>query len=260
MLRLAPLLGVVAALALAAAGCGGSSSSASSTGGASSGGVVVSAASSLQDAFTRYGRGFSDQPVRLSFAGSDELAAQIRQGVKPDVFASANTKLPDALYKAGLVEKPRVFAGNRLVLAVPANSPLESVAGAAKSGEKVAIGSASVPIGAYTHEVLGKLGPTGTAILHNVRTEEPDVKGVVGKLTEGAVDAGFVYITDVDATKGGLRAIELPRSASPTVAYGIAVVKGAKHPQAASRFVAGLLSPSGQHVLRADGFAPPPAS
>ena len=33
-----------------------------------------------------------------SFAGSDALAAQIEQGVKPDVFASANTKLPDGLY------------------------------------------------------------------------------------------------------------------------------------------------------------------
>ena len=42
--------------------------------------------------------------------------------MKPDVFASANTKLPDALYRKGLVEKPVVFAANRLVLAVPKDS------------------------------------------------------------------------------------------------------------------------------------------
>src|SRR3954447_327187 len=83
--------------------------------GGSDGTLVVSAASSLQGAFTAYGG------AKFSFAGSDELAAQIRQGVKPDVFAAANTKLPDQLYKEGLVEKPRVFAGNRLVLAVPAD-------------------------------------------------------------------------------------------------------------------------------------------
>ena len=41
--------------------------------------------------------------AKFSFAGSHELAAQIEQGVKPDVFASANTKLPDALY----AKKPR---------------------------------------------------------------------------------------------------------------------------------------------------------
>ena len=56
------------------------------------------------------------------FAGSDELAAQIRQGVKPDVYAAANTTLPDELHADGLVEKPVAFASNTLVLAVPAGS------------------------------------------------------------------------------------------------------------------------------------------
>src|SRR3954463_1660484 len=91
---------------LALAGCGGSEDKQ----------LTVSAASSLKTAITDYGNAFQDATVRASFAGSDELAAQIRQGVKPDVFASANTKLPDALYKEGLVEKPAVFAANRLVL------------------------------------------------------------------------------------------------------------------------------------------------
>jgi molybdate transport system substrate-binding protein len=47
---------------------------------------------------------------------------QIRQGIKPDVFAAANIKLPDQLFKQGLVEKPVSFATNELVLAVPADS------------------------------------------------------------------------------------------------------------------------------------------
>jgi molybdate transport system substrate-binding protein len=240
--------------AVSVSACGGSSSSKSS-----SGPVVVSAAASLQEAFTTFGQGFRPAP-RFSFAGSDQLAAQIEQGVKPDVFASANTKLPDQLYAKGLVEKPRVFAGNRLVLAVPGDGKVKSVADAAKRGVTIAIGSASVPIGAYTRLVLAKLGPQGAAILKNVRSEEPDVKGVVGKLTQGAVDAGFVYVTDVDATEGKLHAIDLPRAASPTVAYGIAVVKGAKHPQAARKFVDGILSAKGRRVLRAAGFAPPPGT
>ena len=223
------------ALALSASltACGSDSSSSSSGSAAKAsepGGVVVSAASSLKGALTAYGANFKPGPVRLSFAGSDELAAQIEQGVKPDVFASANTKLPQQLYEKGLVEKPKVFAGNRLVLAVPAGSKIKTIADPGKTGTTVAIGSASVPVGAYTHEVLAKLGADGKAILANVRSEEPDVKGVVGKLTQGAVDAGFVYITDVDATTWPDRAIELPARCSPSVAYGIAVVKGAKHP------------------------------
>ena len=43
-----------------------------------------------------------------------------------------------------------------------------------------------------------------------MRSNEPDVKGIVGKLTQGAVDAGFVYVTDVNAAGDALTAIELP--------------------------------------------------
>jgi molybdate transport system substrate-binding protein len=255
------VLALVLSASLAACGSDSTaSSSGSAAKGSESGGVVVSAASSLKQALTTYGASFKPGPVRLSFAGSDELAAQIEQGVKPDVFASANTKLPEQLYAKGLVEKPKVFAANRLVLAVPADSRIKTVGDAAKSGTTVAIGSASVPVGAYTHEVLTKLGADGAGILKNVRSEEPDVKGVVGKLTQGAVDAGFVYITDVEATHSQIRAIELPRDASPTVAYGIAVVNGAKHPGNARHFVDGVMGRRGQQVLKDAGFEPPPGS
>jgi molybdate transport system substrate-binding protein len=215
--------------------------------------LVVSAASSLKGAFTEYGG------AQFSFAGSDELAAQIRQGVKPDVFASANTKLPDALYDEGLVEKPKVFARNRLVLAVPADgAKVTKLADLYKPGVKLAIGSENVPVGSYTREVVAKLGAANAKrVLANVRSNEPDVKGVVGKLTQGAVDAGFVYVTDVQATKGALTAIELPANVSPEVAYGIAVVKGAKHHEAAREFVDGLLEGEGRDSLRKAGFALP---
>jgi molybdate transport system substrate-binding protein len=242
-------------VALGIAGCGDSTKTSSSS---SSGPLVVSAAASLKQAFTAYGNQFGS--VRYSFAGSDELAAQIRQGAKPDVFASANTKLPQALYGEGQTGKPVVFAGNRLVLAVPAKSAkVSSLDDLAKPGVKIATGSATVPVGSYTRQVLARL-PAGQrkAIMANVRSQEPDVKGVVGKLTQGAVDAGFVYITDVKATKGALKAIELPKSTKPSAAYGAVVVKGAKHPANAKKFVAGLVNGQGKQDLLDAGFEPPP--
>jgi molybdate transport system substrate-binding protein len=262
MRRLLGTIGMVGASLALLAGCGsdddGSSTSASTT---AEGPLVVSAAASLQTAFTAYGAAFEGGKTRFSFAGSDELAAQIRQGVTPDVFASANTKLPDALFAEGLVEKPTVFAGNRLVLAVPADgTKITSLADVEQPGVKLAIGSASVPIGSYTHTVLDQLPAADRKqILANVRSEEPDVKGIVGKLTQGAVDAGFVYVTDVTATKGALKAIDLPATLNASAAYGVAVVKGAKHPAAAKRFIAGLVDGAGQDALHAAGFEPPPA-
>ena len=237
----------VLVLAVAIAGCGGSSSDHPQ--------LVVSAASSLRNAFTDYGAQFKDAKVRLSFGGSDELAAQIRAGGKADVFAAANTRLPNALYAEGKVEKPAKFTANKLVLAVPKESSVKSVDDLIKPGIKVAIGSASVPIGSYTREVLAGLpAQTRNQILANVKTEEPDVAGIVGKLTQGAVDAGFVYVTDVDATKGALKAVDLP--SNPPVTYEAAVVKGTKHPDEAKAFIDGLVSGDGQQALQKAGFLP----
>jgi molybdate transport system substrate-binding protein len=243
-------------LAVLVAGCGDDPS----PHGDADGPLVVSAASSLTDAFEQYGRQFDDGQVQFSFAGSDELAAQIRQGVKPDVFASANTSLPDALHDEGLVGAPRVFAANRLVLAVPADATaITSIDDLVRPGVKLAVGSATVPIGAYTRKVLdGLAAAQRDMIVANVRSEEPDVKGIVGKLAQGAVDAGFVYVTDVAATQGALRAIELPAALEPSAAYAVAVVDGAKHPEAAQRFVDGLVQGAGQDALRTAGFAPAP--
>jgi molybdate transport system substrate-binding protein len=243
-------LAALAVAALAVSGCGGGDDT-----------LTVSAASSLKQALTDYGDQFSAAKARFSFAGSDELAAQIRKGARPDVFAAANTKLPDELYKDGLVEKPVTFAGNRLVLAVPASgAKVTSLQDVEHPGTKLAIGSKSVPIGSYTRTVLARLPESeASAILKNVRTEEPDVAGIVGKLTQGAVDAGFVYVSDVRGSDGRLKAIALPGSVQPTVAYGVAVVKRARNPDAAKSFIHGLVNGEGHRALAAAGFEPPPA-
>lgn len=241
-------LSVCAAAAVALAGCGGGDPT-----------LKVSAAASLKTALTAYGEQVEDAKPSFSFAGSDALATQLEQGVKPDVFAAANTKLPDRLFAKGLVEKPTVFAANRLVLAVPADGRVASLGQLARPGTKLAVGQEDVPIGSYTLKVLGKLpAAQSKAILANVRTEEPDVSGITGKLTQGAVDAGFLYVSDVRATNGRLKAIELPAAVQPQVAYGIAVVKGTKHPEEAKAFIDGLLEGAGATALKGAGFEPPP--
>jgi molybdate transport system substrate-binding protein len=242
------LASVAAAVALGGCGNGGGDER-----------VVVSAAASLKPAFERYGETLEERPA-FSFGGSDELAAQIRAGVEPDVYAAANLTLPEALHREGLVERPRPFASNRIVIATPGGQEeIRSIADLARPRVTLAIGSASVPVGAYTRKLLGRLAPaTARRILANVRSSEPDVAGIVGKLTQGAVDAGFVYATDVKASSGRMRAIELPERLRPRVAYGVAAVVGAPHPEAARRFVEGLLGDDGRQALLNAGFQRPP--
>ena len=256
-LRSAAALAAALVITLLAAGCGSDD-----TPGTGGGEVLVSAATSLKSAFTSYGRQFGAAEAQFSFAGSDELAAQIRTGARPDVFASANTKLPDELFAAGLVERPQTFASNRLVLAVPAEAgKVRALDDLAEDDVTLVVGAESVPIGAYTRKVLSRLDtPARTRILANVRSNEPDVGGISAKLTQGAADAGFLYVTDVVATNGRLKAIELPAALQPEVAYGVAVVKGARHREAAQAFVAGLLDGAGAGALRKAGFRPRPGN
>ncbi len=249
--------------ALAVAACGALAGCGSNDAGARGGGdLLVSAATSLKAAFTGYGRQFDTADAQFSFAGSDELAAQIRSGAAPDVFAAANTKLPDELFAAGLVERPRVFAANRLVLAVPATgAKVRSLQDLTREGVTIVIGAEGVPIGAYTRKVLSRLpASTRAGILANVRSNEPDVGGIAAKLTQGAADAGLLYVTDVVATNGRLQAIELPARLQPAVAYGVAIVKASRHRAAARAFVDGLLRGAGARALTSAGFAPPAAA
>jgi molybdate transport system substrate-binding protein len=239
---------VAVALALGAGACGDGS------GGAGSGGdepLVVSAAASLSNAL----KTCSPQDTRLSFAGSDELAAQIRQGVKPGVYAAANTRLPEQLRAEGLAQQPRVFATNELVVAVRPGSDVHTLQDLAHANVTVAVGAPSVPVGAYTRDVLGRLpGAVRQAIENNVRTREPDVRGVVGKVLQGAVDAGIVYATDVTAAGDRLETIRLPSRLRPRVEYAASVVAPS---EAAQDYLDDLVSGRCQGELRKAGFGPP---
>jgi molybdate transport system substrate-binding protein len=249
---LAVCLALVGAVA---AGCGDDDG-----GSAGDARLVVSAAASMTTALESCAPVFGEQEgveVRLSFAGSDELAAQLRRGLKPDVYAAANTLLPEELYDEDLLEKPMEFATNELVLAVPAGSGIAALDDLTDENLKIVIGSESVPIGEYTRDTLAKLPPPqDEAILANVRSNEPDVKGIVGKLTQGAADAGFAYVTDVKAAGDELEAIELPAELEPQVTYGAAVVAGAKQPDEARAFVDGLTDGPCADALAEAGFGP----
>jgi molybdate transport system substrate-binding protein len=173
--------------------------------------------------------------------------------------AAANTELPQTLFEEGLVEEPTVFTTNRLVIAVPRGSGIESIDDLTEPGIDLVIGAEDVPFGAYTRTVLDRLpAEQRDAILANVRSEESDVSAAVGKLTQGAADAGFTYASDVVATGDRLEAIELPEQLQPDVAYGIAVVEGSEHPEAAQEFIDGLLTGEGARALEDAGFEPPP--
>jgi molybdate transport system substrate-binding protein len=211
--------------------------------------LTVFAAASLTNVFPQIA-----PHERYSFSGSNMLAAQIQQGAPADVFASANTKLPEQLYEQGLVEKPVVFTRNELILIVPKSNPagIHSVYDLRKPGVKLVIGAAGVPVGNYTRVVLHTLGLDD--VLGNVVSQETDVRDVLAKVALGEADAGFVYLTDARSVRGQVATIGVRRSAQPIVQYAVAVVKSSRHLAAARAFVHRLLGKAAQARLRTAGF------
>jgi molybdate transport system substrate-binding protein len=220
--------------------------------------LTVSAAASLTEAFGAYGESLPGKE-RFSFAGSDELAAQIRQGATPDVFASANTTFPEELAAEGLVAEPVVFAENELVIAVPRDSGIQRVSDLTAAEFDLVVGAEGVPVGDYTRDVIERLpARQADAILANIRSEESDAKGVIGKVAQGAADAGFVYASDAAAAASSVRSLQLPPSLEPQVEYAAAVVEGTNEPERAQAFIDGLLRGDGRAALADAGFQPPP--
>ena len=211
--------------------------------------LTVYAAASLTDVFPKI-----DRTQRYSFGGSNGLATQITQGAPADVFASANTSIPQQLYQQGVVAKPVVFTRNALVLIVPRSNPahLHSVFDLRNSGVKLDVAAPGVPVGAYTRTVLHNLGLDD--VLAHVVSNETDVREVLAKVALGEADAGFVYATDARTVKGKVATISIRRSAQPIVRYAAAVVTASGHKAAARHFVARLLGKAAQRKLRAAGF------
>ena len=253
-------LAALAVLALLAGGCGGSAASSS---GGSGGTLTVFAAASLTNAFTELAKTYQSQhpgwKVRLNFAGSDALAAQIEQGAHADTYAAASPKYPEQLQGEKLLGGTTNFATNTLVLVVPSDNPAGiTVVGDIAKGAKLVVGDPAVPIGAYTETVLANLGIDPGSL--DIVSREPAVTSILQKVELGEADAGFVYVTDARSAGGKVQQIALPAAAQATAVYPIGVVSGSKQPKAAQQWIDLVMSWQGQRTLTGLGFGPAPSS
>ena len=237
-----------------------------------SGEVTVFAASSLTEVFTEIAHGFETvHPgvrVTLTFGGSPQLRTQIEHGARADVFAAANVEQMDLAVRNGVIAgTPRLFAGNRLVVVVARENRgrVDTLADLARPGLKVVLAQREVPVGAYARDAIQQLAAELGAgadyadrVLRNVVSEEPNVRHVLAKVQLGEADAALVYLTDVTpATASAVRQLLIPEVANVVARYPIARTAGSSNADAAEAFIAYVLSPAGQEILKRYGFLPP---
>lgn len=234
--------------------------------------LTILAAASLTEAFTELGAIFETKhpgvKVAFSFAGSQQLAQQLDQGVPADVFASASGKYMDSAVTSGRVNpgEARIFARNRLVVIYPRDNQagITSLADLARPGLLLDFADKTVPVGQSSLDFLDRAaGDAGfdpgypVAVLKNVVSYEDNVKAVVTKVVLGEADAGIVYVTDITASVADqLGTLAIPDALNPPAAYPIAALADSAAPRLAQAFVDLVLSAEGQAVLSGYGFLP----
>jgi molybdate transport system substrate-binding protein len=243
---------IAAVTALALAGCSASAAKATDET------ITVFAASSLTGTFGQIATAFEKANpgvhVRLNFGASSTLATSIVNGAPADVFASAAVKNMTTVVSAGEAAQPVTFATNSMQIAAAPGNPahIAAVADLARSGVKVALCEPTVPCGAVAAQVFANAHVTVKAV-----SLESDVKSTLAKVELGEVDAGVVYVTDVQAAGTKVVGVPIPAAVNATTKYPIAALTHSTHAALAQRFVDFVNSSAGQAVLRAAGFAQP---
>jgi molybdate transport system substrate-binding protein len=232
--------------------------------------LTVFAASSLIDAFREIGVMFETNtgtPVSFNFGASTQLRTQLEQGAPADVFASADAVQMDRARQAGVIAgQDQVFANNRLVVITPASNPA-AITGPGDldtPGLKIVTAQQDVPIGVYTQTMFEKM--SGEAAFGadfkdranaNIVSHEPNVRQIVAKIQLGEGDAAIVYRSDV--TPGAapdLATLDISDRFNIIAQYPIAMVAGSRMNDAATQFIALVMSPEGQGVLQRWNFLP----
>ncbi|MFI6103268.1 molybdate ABC transporter substrate-binding protein [Streptomyces sp. NPDC051310] len=218
--------------------------------------LTVLAAASLTDVFKAAGAAYEKANpgtrITFSFAGSQELVAQVKQGAPADALVTADTRSMDSVRAD--TGTPAVIARNRLVIATVEGNPhrIDELKDLGDPMLKVVLAAPEVPAGKYSRKILDAQRITVRPV-----SQEPSVRAVLSKVELGEADAGLVYRTDADSAPGKVDAVDIPDAQNAIARYPAATLKQSRNAGAAAAFVAWLSSPGAQKILRDAGFQKP---
>jgi molybdate transport system substrate-binding protein len=225
---------------------------------ASSTPVVVFAAASTREPLERIAAEFQakhDVMVRLHFGSSSTLSRQIEQGAEADLFLSADQAWTDFLAEKGLVAESRPLLTNRLVVAVPAGSPLvlHQLGDLGRPEvRRLALAGPAVPAGRYAREALRSAGlweQVQDRVLDGM-----DVRAALLYVEREEAEAAVVYATDAVGNDRVRVALEVPRDRHSPICYPLALVQRQSIKPESRQFQEHLASEASSAVFRQAGF------
>lgn len=239
--------------------------------------VIVFAAASMTETLNQIKETYeAENPgviLTFNFDSSGTLKTQIQEGADCDLFISAGQKQMNQLDITASSDvntegldfvdpDTRInLLENKVTLAVPEGNPkgiesFDQLADLLKNGDVLmAIGNSDVPVGQYTQKILAYYGLDETTLANEGKiTYGTNVKEVTTQISEASVDCGVIYETD--AYSAGLTTVD---SATPEmceqVIYPAAVLKTAKNPDGAKKFLDYLQTDEAMKVFESVGFS-----
>ena len=195
--------------------------------------------------------------IAFNFGSSGALATQIQQGAPADVFASASPDDMASVQRTGDISgQPVIFARNRLEIVVKPGNPLgiHSLADLTNA-PVVALCVDTAPCGATAQQALAKAGVT---LPSSKVSLGQNVDATLAEVTTGDAEAGIVYVTNAKTvgTPGpGSPASPQHRTSPPATPSPSS--RPPTDPTLARAWMAYVLGPTGQSVLRRASFLPP---
>lgn len=187
----------------------------------------------------------------INNAGSSTLVQQLVDGAPGDVLITADEKNMTDAQDAGVVNDPVQLASNVMVMVVPSGNPagLESVEDITEDTTFV-LCDPQVPCGTVSESIIEAKGLDVTA-----DSLEHQVADVLGKVTSGEADAGWVYATDAAAAGDAVEVIEIEGAEEFTNSIFGAVVAESENPGSAQQLL-DLLADDFDSVWTDYGFTP----
>jgi len=226
-------------------------------------GLTVAAAANLQPVLEALQGAFekgSGVKLRMVTGSSGKLTAQIENGAPFDVFVSADTKYPEALYKKGLSSQPpRIYAYGILVLWSMKDWDLSKGIFVLQDARIKKIAVANPEVSPYGREAV-------KAMEYYKMDEKLAQKLVFGEsigqtndfIVSQSADIGFTSKSTVVSPSLKEKGVwvQVPAESYQRIAQGAMMLRYAErhHPEAASEFYHFLFSPEAKAIFKKYGY------
>jgi len=191
--------------------------------------------------------------VETAWMGCGLLVSKMKGGETPDVYHTCDASF-HAMVEDRFGQLTNISQTDIIIL-VPKNNPknIKSLEDLTKPGMKVGIGDPEkTAMGKLTVDLLKDEG-VYEEMKANIDNPFPEAPMVVGQVTQGALDAGLVYVANAHAQRDKVKMIRIENPlSSATQTY--AVSKTSKHKHLMQRFLDRLRSSAGQENFVNAGF------